>query len=133
MSGIGLTGKDITLTVGGSTILGVITKDVSLSNAPLETTDDGAQGWRELMASGGLKGLDLSISGTLKNYALLASMFEATQTFTYNIGLGDATNESTLTGQCFLSEFQFSGDSNELVTYSASLLSANKPTFTAGT
>lgn len=133
-AGRGLLGREITLTVGGSTILGVVTKDISFTNSAVDVTDDQSSGYRELLATGGLKQLDLSLSGTIKNYALLRTMFETSQMMACVIQLGDgATTRSSLTFDALLTDLQFGGDSNDRVEFSANLQSSGTVAFVAGT
>jgi len=133
-AGKGLLGRDITMTIGGQTLVGVVTKDFSLSNTAIEVTDDQSSGFRELLAKGGLKSLDLSVSGPVKDYALLDTIFETTQMVACVVDLGDGTTtESELTFDALLSELSFSGDANERVEFNATLLSSGSIGFTAGT
>ena len=133
-AGLGLLNRDITMTVGGVTLLGVVTKDFSISNSAVEVTDDASSGFRELLARGGVKALDLSVSGDVKNYELLETIFEDTQMVACTISLGDgASTESTLAFDALLSEFSFGGSANEKNEYSASLMSSGAIVFSAGT
>lgn len=131
-AGQGLVGRDITMTVGGQTLLGVVTKDFSISNSAIDVTDDQASGFRELLAKGGLKTLSLSISGHVKNYELAATMFASTQMVAVVVDLGDATTSSTLTFDALLTEFGFGGDANDVNDYSATLESSGSIAFVAG-
>ena len=133
-AGRGLLNRDVTMTVGSVTLLGVVTKDVSITNSAVEATDDQSGGFRELLAKGGVKALDLSIGGDVKNYELCKTMFATTQMVECVIDLGDgASTESTLTFDALLSEFSFGGSANEKNEYSASLMSSGAIVFSAGT
>ncbi len=134
-AGKGLLNRDITMTIGGQTLVGVVTKDFSLANAPIDVTDDQSSGFRELLAKGGLKSLDLSVSGPVKDYALLDTLFESTQMVNCVVDLGDdgGTTESNLTFDALISELTFGGDANERTEFSATLLSSGAITYTAGT
>lgn len=132
-AGRGLTGRDITMAVGGATLLGVVTKDFSISNTALEVTDDQSSGYRELLAKGGLKSLDLSVSGPVKNYELVNTMFQSTQMVQVVVDLGDgSTTESNLTFDALITEITFGGDANEVNEYSATLQSSGTISWTAG-
>lgn len=133
-AGRGLVGRDISMTVGGATLLGVITKEFSISNSAIEVTDDQSSGFRELLAKGGLKSLSLSISGPIKNYELVSTLFASTQMVACSVDLGDGTTtESNLAFDALISEMTFGGDANEAVEFSATLESSGTITFTAGT
>lgn len=131
-AGVGLVNRDITMTVGGQTLLGEVTKDFSISNTAIDVTDSASSGYRELLAKGGLKSLDLAVSGTVKNYELAATMFATTQMVNVVVDLGDATTSSTLTFDALLSELSFGGDANDKAEYSATLLSSGAIAFVAG-
>jgi predicted secreted protein len=133
-AGRGLLGREITLTVGGATILGVVTKDFSFTNSAVDVTDDQSSGYRELLATGGLKQLDMSLAGKVKNYALLRTLFETSQMMACVVQLGDgASTDSTLTFDALLTDLQFGGDSNDGVEFSANLQSSGTVAFVAGT
>lgn len=133
-AGQGLLGRDVTMTVGGQTLAGVVTKDYSVANTAIEVTDDQSSGNRELLATGGLKTCDVSISGPVKNYALLATIFATTQMVAVDVDLGDGTTtESSLVFDALLTEYSFNGDANERMEFSASLQSSGAIVFTAGT
>lgn len=131
-AGRGLLGRDVTMTVGGATLLGVVNKAIAINNSGIEVTDDQSSGYRELLAKGGLKSLDLSISGITKNYELMNTMFAATQMCAVSIDLGDATTESNLAFDALLTSIEHSGDANESFEFSAELQSSGTITFTAG-
>ena len=77
MSGTGMLGRQLVLTVAGQKISGSQTKGLSCNNEPVDVTDDDSSGWRELMALPGLKTVELPISGILKNLELMQSFFNA--------------------------------------------------------
>lgn len=133
-AGQGLLGRDVTMTIGGQTLAGVVTKDFSIANTAIDVTDDQSSGNRELLATGGLKTCDISISGPVKNYALLATIFSTTQMVAVDVDLGDGTTtESSLVFDALLTEYTFSGEANERMEFSASLQSSGAIEFTAGT
>jgi predicted secreted protein len=132
-AGRGLVGREIAMTIGGATLLGIVDKSISYSNAGVEVTDDQSSGFRELLATGGLKAVDLSISGITKNYELLRTISNASsQMMACSISLGDATTESTLVFDALLTSVEHSGASNERVEFSAELQSSGAVVFTAG-
>tara|TARA_R110000796_G_scaffold148262_3_gene265110 strand:- start:1365 stop:1772 length:408 start_codon:yes stop_codon:yes gene_type:complete len=133
-AGQGLLGRDITMTIGGQTLAGIVTKDYTLANTAIDVTDDQSSGFRELLANGGLRTIDIGISGAVKNYALLSTILSATQMVACDIDLGDgATTESSLVFDALLTEYTFSGEANERVEFSGSLQSSGAIVFTAGT
>lgn len=133
-AGTGLLNRDITLTVGGATLQGVVTRDFTITNTPIEVTDDQSNGYREILAKGGLKTLDLAIAGDVKNYELAATIFASTQMVNCVVNLGDGvTTESSLTFDAFVADYSFGGSANEKNEYSATLQSSGAITWTPGT
>lgn len=128
--GIGIIGRNVTMTVGGQTLLGVNSKGITLNNENLETTDDSSSGWTEFMAVPGLKNAELTISGQVKNLELVKSYFASSQIFeivkTYEDG-------STMTFDAVLASISATGESNGLVTFDASFASSGEVVFVAGT
>ena len=127
--GIGIIGRDVTATVGGSALGGVITKGVTLNNEKLDTTDDASSGWSEALAEAGLKSAEYSISGTLKNLELMATWSGTSQIMEIILTYPDG---STLTFDGFLDSFSPTGESNGLLTYDASFSSSGAVVFVAG-
>lgn len=128
--GIGITGKDVTMTVGGGTLLGTNSKGITLNNENLDVTDDASSGWQEFAAAPGLKSAELSISGITKNMELVGEYFQSSQIFqvvkTYPDG-------STMTFDAVLNSISVSGESNALTTFEASFASSGAVVFVAGT
>ena len=126
---IGMIGRQIALTIGGQTILGVQTKGLTANNERLDTTDDGSDGWASAMATAGQKSVELSMSGLLKNLELLAAYYNASQMFPATITYPDG---SEVAGSFFLDSFSHTGEYNGVPTFDASLSSSGEVTFTAG-
>lgn len=134
-AGKGLTGKDIALSVGGATILGTVTKEFAVSRAAIDVTDDQSSGNQELLASGGVKATNLSISGHCKDYGLLITILnDDTHMVQCIADMGDGvTTETNLTFDALLTEYSVGGESNEGVEWSATLSSSGAVVVTAGT
>ena len=71
--GTGMVGSEITMVFGGSALQGVINKAITRNNTRLDTTDDDASGFAEALATSGVKSMELSFSGLLKNLELVNS------------------------------------------------------------
>ena len=127
--GIGMIGREITMTVGGVTLLGVVEKAIARANEALDTSDDQSSGNAEYLAKSGKKSTTLSVSGTFKNLELLTTYFGTSQivecVVTYPEG-------STETFDAFLESIETAFPANELSTFSASLLSSGATVFVAG-
>ena len=129
--GIGIQGRDVTFTLGGSAVLGVNSKGVSFSNEMLDSTDDNSSGWTEFVAVPGLKSAEFSVSGLVKNLELMKAYFGASQTYpvakTYPDG-STLTFDAAMTGAP-----SFSGESNAIMSFEASFTSSGPVVFVAGT
>lgn len=129
--GIGIKGRDVTFTLGGSAVLGVNSKGIAFSNEMLDSTDDDSSGWTEFVACPGLKSAEFSISGLVKNLELMKAYFSASQIFevvkTYTDG-SVLTFDAAMTGAP-----SFSGESNAIMAFDASFTSSGEVLFVAGT
>lgn len=129
--GIGVIGREVIMTIGGQSILGEQTKALSVNNEMLDTTDSSSGGWAEAMAISGLKTIELSFSGTVKNLELLrAIMTSGSQMYAV---LLTYTDGSTVAGDVFLQSYSETGEMNGLYTFDASCQFSGQPVFTAGT
>lgn len=128
--GIGIVGRQILMTIGAQTILGVQSKGGDRANTVLETTDDQASGWSEKMAISGEKSVSRPVSGVLKNLELLASYYSTSQMFNVVFTYPDGSTE---TGDFFLENFSATGEHGSLSTFDATFTSSGEVVFVAGT
>jgi len=127
--GIGMIGREITMTVGGGTLLGVVEKSITMTNEVLETTDDASSGWQEYLAKVGKKGIALSVSGTLKNLELFDTYFQTSQIVACVITYPEG---SSVSFDAVIENVENGMPGNELSTYSMSLQSSGSVTWSAG-
>lgn len=127
--GIGIIDREVTFTLGGNTLVGVLSKNLSFNNEPLDTTDDQSSGWQERLAKSGRKSVEFGVSGLLKNLELMDSYFETSNIFAVVITYPDG---STLAFDVFMDSFSHSGAENELITFDSSFSSSGTVVFTAG-
>ena len=129
--GIGIIGRQVTFTVGGSTVVGVNSKGISFSNEMLDSTDDASSGWTEFLAVPGLKSAEFSISGLVKNLEMMGAYFAASQIFAITKLYPDGSTlafDAAMTGAP-----SFSGESNAISSFEASFTSSGAVVFVAGT
>lgn len=132
--GIGMIGREVIITLGGGSITGVNSKGFTFNNEPLDTTDDNANGWQERLAKPGLKSLEFTISGIVKNLELLQAYMGTSQIFPVVVTYPDGvTTNSSLTFDVFMDSVSQTGESNGLVTFDASFSSSGALVFTPGT
>lgn len=127
--GIGIIGREVTLTLGGLTIVGVISKGRTFNNEKLDTTDDNSAGWQEALAKAGLKSVEFTMSGLVKNLQLVNAYFGTSQIFPVVETFPDG---STLTYDVFMDNVSQTGESNSLLTFDASFSSSGAVVWVAG-
>jgi predicted secreted protein len=127
--GVVVIGREITLSFGGATLLGTISKNRTFNNEKIDTTDDAAAGWVESAATAGLKSVEFTFSGIVKNLELVAAYFGTSQIFPVIETFPDG---STLTYDVFLDSISQTGESNQGVTFDASCSSSGAVVFVAG-
>jgi len=127
--GIGIVGRQVLMTVGGQTILGVQSKGGEHTNTKLDVSDDQANGWVTSLAIAGEKGVAHPISGVLKNLELLKAYYDASQAFEIVFTFPDGSTE---TGDFYMETFTVTGQYKELFTFDASFTSTGAVTFVAG-
>jgi predicted secreted protein len=128
--GIGIIGRDVTMTVGGSTLVGVTSKGISFSNEMGETTDDSSSGWQEFLGTPLKKGAEVSISGIVKNLELVKAYFSSSQAFPITASYPDG---SSLTFDAVMSSGpNITGEANGLITFEVTFTSTGEINFTAG-
>ena len=131
---IAIVGHEVTATVGGAALIGTVSKSVSFNGEILDQTDDAASGWQSLAAVHGLKSLEVSMSGPLKNLELVGLYFGSSQAvevvWTYPDG---ASTNTIITFDAVMSALSTGGDSNTGYTWDATFTSSGEPVYTAAT
>ena len=128
--GIGMIGREVTFTMGGSALVGVNSKGISLSNEALDTTDDQSSGYQEFLATSGLKSAEFTVSGILKNMELIDTFDQSSQMLAVVKTYPDG---STLSFDAFMESLNHTGESNGLYTFDATFKSSGALTWVAGT
>jgi predicted secreted protein len=128
--GIGMIGREVTVTVGGATLKGINSKGISLSNEALDTTDDQSSGYQEFLATSGLKTAEFTISGILKNLELMDTYAGTSQILAVVKTYPDG---STLSFDAYMEGLNQTGESNGLYTFDATFKSSGTITWVAGT
>ena len=128
--GIGIIGREITFTLGGGAILGVNSKGFTFNNEPLDTTDDNSSGWQERLATPGVKSVEFTMSGLIKNLELVNAYSGSSQIFPVVVTYPDG---STLTFDAYMDSLSQTGEANGLSTFDATFSSSGAVVFVAGT
>lgn len=130
MSDTAQLGREVSISIGALTILGIQTKGLSVNNEQVDVSDENSNGWKETLNIAGDKSVEFSFSGIVKNLTLLQSILTTGSqmhdcTITYKDG-------STVTGEFFLGSYSDTGEYNGSYTFDAALSSSEAITFTPG-
>lgn len=131
--GLGQMGREVTMTLGGQSILGVQTKGLTVNNETLDTTDENSNGWMEALALPGQKSIELPFSGMVKNLEMLRAIMsgpDQSQIYAITLSYSDG---SVVSGDFFLASYTETGEYNALYTFDVSLTSSGQVDFTPGT
>lgn len=129
--GIKMNGTDISATVGGTSLVGTLTKGITFNGETLDVTDDDASGWQELAAVHGVKSLEMAFSGPLKNLESVGLYFGSSQAAEIVWTFPDGGTVITVDG--VLSALSISGDSNTPYTWDATFASSGPAIYVAAT
>ena len=129
--GIAIVGRNVTATVGGASLIGELSKNISFNGEVLDTTDANSSGWTELAAVHGLKSLEMGLNGLLKNLELVGLYFGSSQAVQVVWTFPDGG--TTITFDAVLSALSVSADANAGGTWDASLASSGVVAYSAGT
>ena len=130
-AGISVKGRQVLLTMGGQSILGVQTKGISVNNEMIDSTDDNSSGWAEFDALPGQKAVEVPFSGMVKNLELLrAIMSDGSQIFAITLTYPDG---SVVAGDFAFTSYSNTGEYNTATTFDVTLASSGAVTFTPGT
>lgn len=116
----GFIGRKIVLTWGGQEVPGVREKSIAINGEPLDVSDDGSDGYREILAEAGELTVNISLSGVTKSTVLkeaAASLDDRTEAVVIQWPVGQ------LTGQFFLASYNETGNYKEAVTWEGELQS----------
>ena len=131
MPGQGILGRQVVYTIGGQSILGIDSKGLTVNNEPVTVTDDNSDGWQEILATPGVRTIELTASVTVKNLEMLrAIVANDSQAYAFNATYPDG---STLAGTVFMGNYSETGETAEAYTADVTLQFSGIPTFTAGT
>ena len=117
--------------VAAVAIVGARQEDITVANGEVDVTDKDDNGYRTLLDDWGMRSIDLSMSGLLKDDSLLeiatsASAAVLLQEYTLEIeGIG------AFEGNFFMNNLQIGAPHDNAVTFSATFLSSGPYVYTA--
>ncbi len=129
----GFNGRTLTIDWNSVTLVGVKSRTVSNSNEMVDVTTDDDSGWRTLLATPGLKSIELSVSGVTSDEILLAEFHNASTTGeTLKVTLPSSlSTPGNVSGTFMLSSFEQTSESDGAYEFSATFMSSGSVTYTA--
>jgi len=126
-------GRDFTFDWDATTLVGVRTRGVTMSNEMVDVTTDDDAGWRTLLATPGVKSIEVTISGISSDEVLIAEFFNASTTG--ETLQGDLPSSLAVPGNFsatyHLSSLEINGEHDGAVEFSATFMSSGAVTYTA--
>lgn len=122
----GFIGRTIALTWGGSPILGVREKGVSLNGEPVDQTSSEDAGWRTLLDDMGERAVEISLSGVTKDQILKDDWFNGDRTQTMTLTYDDT---GIVSGSFMLVNYSETGPYKDATTFEATFQSMGVVTY----
>lgn len=131
----GFNGRSLTIDWDGTTLVGVRTRGVTNSNEMVDVTTDDDNGWRKLLATPGVKSVEVTVGGISSDEVLLAEFYNASTTGeTLQVDLPSSlATPGNLSGTFHLSSFEINGEHDGAVEFSATFQSSGAVSYTAST
>lgn len=120
-------GRAVDFTWGGSSILGVREKSLTVNGEPVNITSDEDSGVRQLLTEDAEFSVDIELSGVTKDTVLRADKFAGNLTQTATLTY---TNGDSISGTFQLAAYSEGQPYNEAVTFTATLMSSGTVTYT---
>lgn len=130
----GANGRDLKIEWGsGPTVLvGVRTKAYTATNDYVDVTTDDDAGWRTLLATPGLRSVEVTVGGISSDQVLIADIMAASVT-AKRLDIEFPITTGNLTGNFLCSSFEQTGEHDGAVEFSATFMSTGTVTYAAGT
>lgn len=126
-------GRQFTFDWDETTLAGVRTRGLSVTNDYVDVTSDDDAGWRKLLADPGLRSIEVTVGGITKDEILLGDMMAANveaKTLDANLPTSQTT-PGTVSGNFLISAFEQTGDHDGEVEFSVTFMSDGEITYTA--
>jgi TP901-1 family phage major tail protein len=126
-------GRQFTFDWDSTTLAGVRSRSVSISNDYVDVTNDDDAGWRALLADPSVRSVEVTISGISSDEVLLAEIMKAS--ITGEVLQADLPSTlavpGNLSGTYVVSSFEQSGDHDGAVEFSSTFMSNGAIVYTA--
>lgn len=126
----GANGRALQIKWDSVTLVGVRTKGWTATADLVDVTTDDDNGWRTLLATPGLRSVEVTVGGISSDQVLINEFFNGTgETLTGEL----PTTTGTISGTFYLSSFEQTGEHDGAVEFSATFMSSGVVAYTAGT
>lgn len=129
----GANGRDLKIEWGSSptTLVGVRTRGYTVTNDYVDVTTDDDLGWRTLLATPGLRSVEVTVGGISSDQVLIGDIMAANITAkTLEVEFPITTGK--LAGSFLVSSFEQTGEHDGAVEFSATFMSTGAVAYTAG-
>lgn len=131
----GFNGRQLVIDYDSTTLAGVRTRGLSVSNDYVDVTNDDDSGWRTLLANPGVRSLEVTVSGITSDEVMLAAIMAANisaEAVSAELPTSLAT-PGTVAGNYLVSSLEISGEHDGATEYSVTFMSTGAITYTAST
>jgi TP901-1 family phage major tail protein len=131
----GFNGRELTIDWSATTLVGVQSRGISNTNALVDVTTDDDNGWRTLLATPGLKSVDVTVSGVASDEVLLAEFYNASVTGeTLQVSLPSSlATPGNVSGTFMLASFNQEANHDGSYNFEAQFQSSGVVAYTAST
>lgn len=129
----GFNGREITVDWDSTTIVGVRSKGIGMSNELVNVTTDDDNGWQTFLGKPGVKGVEHTIAGITQDEILIAEFFNANPTGeTVAVNLPSLlASPGSFSGTNMLQNLELTGEHDGAYEFSATIVSSGAQTYTA--
>lgn len=115
-------GRDLIIKKATVAIAGVRTTSVSIDNSPVDITSKSDGGFRKLASFAGMRALDISVEGVWEDQIISDIAIGTGSALLTDITIEDGVDR--ITGDFYIANFEYAGDHDGEMTYSATLQSS---------
>lgn len=129
----GFIARQLSFDWDSTTLVGVRSRGVTMSNDMVDVTTDDDDGWRTLLATPGVKSVEIQLDFVTSDEVLIAEFFNANTTGeTLQADLPSSLAvPGNFSGTYHLSNLEYSGDTGGELSMSATFMSSGEVTYTA--
>ncbi len=128
----GFNGRELTFDWSSTTLAGVVTRGLTITNDFVDVTTDDDSGWRTLLADPGVRSVEVTLGGVTTDEVLLKAIMAAS--VTSEVLKADLPSSlatpGNLSGSYLVSSYETSGETDGKVDFSATFMSTGAVTYT---